>query len=268
MPVISVCSPKGGVGKTTLASNLAYTFARAGTKVITIDFDPQNALRLYFGIPLSEDRGFIDKVATDSDWTTAALNVGKNLFTLPFGRSTVMQRRQLENLLMQPHYLKQRQSGLFCNPDILVIADFPPGYSVALQAVAEVSDVNVIPLLADAASIALFSQITNNELLEGPLNTNKGYFIVLNEVDNRVKLNREIQDFAVTNFPDRLIGTIHTDTSVVEAAALQQAISDFNPNSSASFDIEIIARKLATVLGFEVKQDTMVLNPIKGGQQI
>lgn len=52
MPVISVCSPKGGVGKTTVVANLAYAFSRAGTKVVVIDFDPQNALRLYFGMSL------------------------------------------------------------------------------------------------------------------------------------------------------------------------------------------------------------------------
>ena len=44
MPVISVCSPKGGVGKTTVVANLAYAFSRAGTKVVVIDFDPQNVL--------------------------------------------------------------------------------------------------------------------------------------------------------------------------------------------------------------------------------
>ena len=30
MPLICVCSPKGGVGKTTLAANLAWALARAG----------------------------------------------------------------------------------------------------------------------------------------------------------------------------------------------------------------------------------------------
>lgn len=60
MPVISVCSPKGGVGKTTIVANLAYSFARSGTKVVVVDFDPQNALRLYFGMPLNDERGFIN----------------------------------------------------------------------------------------------------------------------------------------------------------------------------------------------------------------
>ena len=39
MPLICVCSPKGGVGKTTLAANLAWALARAGSKVLALDFD-------------------------------------------------------------------------------------------------------------------------------------------------------------------------------------------------------------------------------------
>lgn len=53
MPLICVCSPKGGVGKTTLAANLAYSLARTGSKVLALDFDVQNALRLHFGVPLN-----------------------------------------------------------------------------------------------------------------------------------------------------------------------------------------------------------------------
>jgi hypothetical protein len=48
MPLICVCSPKGGVGKTTLTANLAYALARSGSKVLALDFDVQNALRLHF----------------------------------------------------------------------------------------------------------------------------------------------------------------------------------------------------------------------------
>mgnify|MGYP002861223600 CR=1 FL=1 len=268
MPVISVCSPKGGVGKTTLAANLAYVFAHAGTKVITVDFDPQNSLRLYFGVPLSEDRGFITRIEDDVDWLSHTINVGKNLYTLPYGHSNAAQREYLNRRLQEPGFLRMQQSSIFANDDVLTIIDFPPGYSEALKAVVELSDLHIIPLLADAASISLFTQIENEELIEGPLNLRLGYRIVLNEIDNRIKLNREIQDFARENFGDKLLGTIHNDTSVIEAAALQQGIIDFNPNSSAGFDIEVIGRKVGTIMGFEVKQDTMLINPLsKAAQQ-
>jgi Flp pilus assembly CpaE family ATPase len=69
MPLICVCSPKGGVGKTTLTANLAYALARSGSKVLALDFDVQNALRLHFGVPLSDERGYVAKAAESSDWS-------------------------------------------------------------------------------------------------------------------------------------------------------------------------------------------------------
>lgn len=268
MPVISICSPKGGVGKTTLAANLAHVFSQAGTRVIAVDFDPQNALRLYFGLPLSEDRGIISLFKQDPNisWVDGVINVGKNLFMLPFGRSNEEARRSLNATLLNNDYFGTVQASLLLNPNVLVIADFPPGYSDALKAMASISDINIIPLSADASSVSLLQTLENDELIDEPLNKKLGYKVVINNIDNRIKLNREVQDFARANFGDKLLGTIHQDTSVTEAAAMQKAIGAFNPNSSAAFDIEIIAHKLASIMGFDVKQDTILLNPLKQGE--
>ncbi len=270
MPVISVCSPKGGVGKTTLAANLASVFSQAGTRVIAIDFDPQNALRLYFGIPLNDDSGLITIFNEDpaSSWIDGVINTSQNLFVLPFGRSNAQMRSNLDTTLAQGDYFTKCQAALFNNPDILVIADFAPGYSEALKAIAPVTDISIIPLVADASSVSLYETIENNELIDGPLNEHLGHRIVLNCIDNRIKLNREVQDFAKSNFQGKLLGMVHQDTSVVEAAAMQKAIGAFNQSSSAAFDIEIIAHKIATLLGFDVKQDTMLINPLNQGDEM
>lgn len=269
MPVISVCSPKGGVGKTTLASNLAAVFSQSGARVIAVDFDPQNSLRLYFGVPLTEECGFITRIAENgpqASWIDAVINVGKNLFVLPFGKSNEALRKQLNATLLEPDFFKTFQAPIFQNPDILVICDFPPGYSDALKAVAPVTDISIVPLLADAASVSLFETLENNELIDGPLNDRLGYYIVLNHIDNRVRINREVQEFARQNFADRILGVVHADTSVQEAAAMQKPIASFNSSSSAAFDIEVIARKTASMLGFDVKQGTMVLNSANSKQ--
>ena len=45
MPVIAIANPKGGVGKSTLATNLAGAFARQGHAVMLGDLDRQQSAR-------------------------------------------------------------------------------------------------------------------------------------------------------------------------------------------------------------------------------
>lgn len=53
MKVLSIVSPKGGVGKTTLALNLAVAIAKRGWRVLLVDTDPQGSI----GLSLAQSRG-------------------------------------------------------------------------------------------------------------------------------------------------------------------------------------------------------------------
>jgi len=50
MPVIVVANPKGGVGKSTVATNLAGALARAGHSVMLGDVDRQQSARQWLGL--------------------------------------------------------------------------------------------------------------------------------------------------------------------------------------------------------------------------
>ncbi len=54
--VIALMNQKGGVGKTTMAFNLAHAFSHQGQKVLCIDMDPQSNFSSLFEIPQIDDR--------------------------------------------------------------------------------------------------------------------------------------------------------------------------------------------------------------------
>lgn len=54
MPVIVVANPKGGVGKSTVATNLAGALARAGRPVMLGDADRQQSARQWLGLRPAE----------------------------------------------------------------------------------------------------------------------------------------------------------------------------------------------------------------------
>lgn len=253
MPLVCVCSPKGGVGKTTLAANLAWALARAGSKVLAIDFDVQNALRLHFGVPLNDGRGFVARSEEQADWSQSILTTGGNIFVLPYGDVTEPQRERFEeNLAKDPHFLRRGLDTVLNYPGLVIVADFPPGPGPALKAMSALAQMHLVVMLADTASVSLLPQIENNRMIGQPLNNQLGHYFVLNQSDNRRNISRDVTAFMQQRLGDSLLGVVHRDESVAEANASQQSVYDFSPASAAAFDIELIGKRVANILNISV----------------
>jgi len=62
--VLTICSTKGGVGKTTLTANLAGFLADAGQEVLLVDADIQPTLSSYFPLQQQADGGLHQLITT------------------------------------------------------------------------------------------------------------------------------------------------------------------------------------------------------------
>ena len=70
MPVIAVANPKGGVGKTTLSTNIAGYYASRGHAVMLGDVDRQQSARTWLGL---RPAGLAPLYATRAEgWLTQA----------------------------------------------------------------------------------------------------------------------------------------------------------------------------------------------------
>lgn len=64
--VIALMNQKGGVGKTTMAFNLAHAFSHQGKKVLCIDMDPQSNFSSLFDLPMKDDQRNIHHLLVNS----------------------------------------------------------------------------------------------------------------------------------------------------------------------------------------------------------
>ncbi len=67
MLVITVCSTKGGTGKTTLTANLAGALADAGYPTLLVDADPQPTLSSYYPLDYQAPGGLRELVTGSTD---------------------------------------------------------------------------------------------------------------------------------------------------------------------------------------------------------
>jgi chromosome partitioning protein len=87
MPSLVIASQKGGVGKTTLALNLAYAFAELHLRTLLIDTDPQGAIGLSLSKKLSEQSGFAEVIAGQISPSEAITRTRmQGLSIMPVGR--------------------------------------------------------------------------------------------------------------------------------------------------------------------------------------
>jgi cellulose synthase operon protein YhjQ len=244
MPLLCVASPKGGVGKTTLAANLAWELARAGKQVMALDLDPQNALRLHFGMKLQNGHGVMPILRQERHWKLALQQTPSSVLLLPHGRVDIQAALTLAEMMrLDPGLVARMIEEILVDAKTILIVDTPPGPSAALSAILPITDFLVTVMLADATSVALIPAVKDGSAYGrgnvAGLQERHGF--VLNQVNLLSRLSRATTDAVSSHLGKQLLGTISRDETVAEAIACQQSVSGYRPVSRAAQDIALLS---------------------------
>jgi cellulose biosynthesis protein BcsQ len=156
--VLTIANGKGGVGKTSLATNLAAEVAGRGLHTVLVDLDPQGNTSLDLGVYEHDaGRALGSAVSYDAALTPTA-TARQNLSWVPAGAATAVLHATLSQLEARngPAGLAKLRTVLWPLPDSdLIVIDTPPAHSSrpVIDAALMASDWVLIPTRHDAGSI-------------------------------------------------------------------------------------------------------------------
>lgn len=240
MQVIAFISGKGGVGKSTLAANIAVALGQRHKKVLLIDLDPQNSQRLHLGLEPREIAGLVrEGIATSSIFDSPF-----GVQFIPFGRVDEPELEAFEaRLKCHPDWVTDGIAALTEEAFDFVILDTPPGPNIFLKQALQAAHRALVVLLADAASFATVAKIQSivNQYTPGRTDF-MGLDFLINQMPVSSKLGHEVRRALIASHPDHVVPvSIHKDSRVAHALAFERPVLQYEPGCKASLDIQYVA---------------------------
>lgn len=207
--IIAVTNQKGGVGKTTTAVNLAFYLAKAGHKVLLVDFDPQGNATSGLGIDKRNLQATVIDVLSGEKTLeqTVVKTKHKNLFVLP----TTPQLANAEvELAKVQHRFSRLKQGLAEHPYDCVIIDCPPSLSLLTVNALIAANYILLPVQAEFYALEGLGQLLETmQLVRKGLNPQLELLgVVLTMVDTRTTLSNQVTAEVHKHFPGKVFQTV------------------------------------------------------------
>jgi cellulose synthase operon protein YhjQ len=249
MSAICFCSPKGGVGKTSLAANVAGMLARSGARILVVDLDVQNALRLHFGVPLTDGRGWASCLVNRRSLREGLQAARNNILVMPFGQVSPTELKQVSTYLEGNRAWMANALAPFVDRGYVIVFDTSPGPSVFLEQTRPLSTLDVVVLQADATSVSLLPTLEQRGFPgadDGGRRAAIGY--AFNLVDVRRRLTRDLVQMIHRKLGSAVLGVVNYDDNFGESIAHQQLAVDRAPASKAAHDVQQLAARIQALI--------------------
>ncbi len=206
MITLAISSQKGGVGKTTVAVNLAYSLARRGWRVLLVDTDPQSGVGLSLSRRARTWSGFYDVLAEEGSPVIEDVILETRLSemtVLPAGRkdSYVRLNGSGESAGREPGAVRTFFESLEPRGYDVVLVDTAPGVFGYTAEVLKAADYVLIPQQFEPLSVRSIPQILESvaDLRDERFGVElAGVLLTMTESDQAVRLGvaRELKQLA------------------------------------------------------------------------
>jgi chromosome partitioning protein len=239
----AVASLKGGVSKTTTAGTIAHGLSLANRKVLLVDCDSQNHVRILFD--LEKKTGLDSLLMNEISLDEAIVPFSDNLDIMPAGDTLsraareilLLDVRQEKELLRVLRPAKARYD--------YIIFDTSPGWDIILVNVFIAADYIIAPVTMQQLSIESFAKLLRRLKTIQEEKDGFGVDIVLPAIfDRRLKDARHYLEQIHKIVPGIIASPIRKTVKVEQAAKtiLASLRPDIEPEGAAADYIEVIKR--------------------------
>lgn len=197
MKILSLYSPKGGVGKSVNAVNISYLLASGKNRVILWDFDPQGASSFYLKINQKLSKSVEDILTDPKVLQKNIVNTSfSNLFVIPSDFNLKSLDIIIDEMKKPVKKLKQTISEIE-DFDFLII-DSPPGFTNVNRLISKISDIILVPVIPTYLSMRSL-KMQREFLKESGVEENK-IMPFFSMADRRKKLHRQVIEENINEF--------------------------------------------------------------------